>query len=98
MFVERVWRLVKCECIYLKAYESVSQVRSDIARYMDCYTAERGHCSHASDGRPQQNAYVELFNSAARYGWLSEFGWSDLAEMQDFATKSIWSCNRDRQG
>ena len=35
------------ECVYLKAYESVSQARSDIARYIDWYNAERGHSSHA---------------------------------------------------
>lgn len=47
VFVERVWRSVKYECVYLKAYESVSQARSDIARYIDWYNAERGHSSHA---------------------------------------------------
>lgn len=46
VFVERVWRSVKYECVYLKAYESVSQARSDIARYIDWYNAERGHSSH----------------------------------------------------
>jgi putative transposase len=46
VFVERVWRSVKYECVYLKAYESVNQARSDIARYIDWYNAERGHSSH----------------------------------------------------
>ena len=46
VFVERVWRSVKYECVYLKAYESVSEARSDIARYIDWYNAERGHSSH----------------------------------------------------
>ena len=38
VFVERVWRSVKYECVYLKAYDSVGQSRSDIARYIDWYT------------------------------------------------------------
>ena len=47
-------------------------------------------------GNPQQNAYVERFNSAVRYEWLSQYYWSDLAEVQDFATNWMWSYNHDR--
>ncbi len=47
-------------------------------------------------GNPQQNAYVERFNSRIRYEWLSRYYWSDLAEVQDFATKWIWSYNHYR--
>ncbi len=45
VFVERVWRSVKYECVYLKAYDSVSQARADIARYIDWYNQDRGHSS-----------------------------------------------------
>ena len=45
VFVERIWRSVKYECVYLKAYESVSQARSDIPRYIEWYNAARGHSS-----------------------------------------------------
>ena len=31
-----------------------------------------------------------------RYEWLSQYYWSDLAEVQDFATKWMWSYNHDR--
>jgi len=48
-------------------------------------------------GKPQQNAYVERFNRTVRYEWLSQYYWSDLAEVQDFATKWMWSYNHDRQ-
>ena len=47
-------------------------------------------------GKPQQNAYVEQFNRTVRYEWLSQYYWSDLAEVQDFATKWMWSYNHDR--
>ena len=46
-------------------------------------------------GNPQQNAYVERFNRTVRYEWLSQYYWSDLAEVQDFATKWMWSYNHD---
>ena len=47
-------------------------------------------------GKPQQNAYVERFNRTVGYEWLSQYYLSDLAEVQDFATKWMWSYNRDR--
>jgi len=47
-------------------------------------------------GNPQQNAYVERFNRTVRYEWLSQYYWSELAEVQDFATKWMWSYNHDR--
>jgi len=47
-------------------------------------------------GNPQQNAYVERFNRTVRYEWLSQYYWRDLAEVQDFATKWMWSYNHDR--
>ena len=47
-------------------------------------------------GKPLQNAYVERFNRIVRYEWLSQYYWTDLAEVQDFATKWMWSYNHDR--
>ncbi len=45
VFVERVWRSVKYERVYLKAYDSVAAARSDIADYVDWYNARRPHSS-----------------------------------------------------
>ena len=47
-------------------------------------------------GKPQQNACVERFNRAVRYEWLSQYNWTDLAEVQDFVTKWMLSYNHDR--
>ncbi len=53
VFVERIWRSVKYERVYLRAYESVSIARKDIAEYIDWYNGERGHSS--LDGKtPEQ--------------------------------------------
>jgi putative transposase len=46
--------------------------------------------------KPHQNAYFERFNRTVRYEWLSQYFWTDLAELQDFATKWMWSYNHDR--
>jgi putative transposase len=53
VFVERVWRTIKYERVYLRAYDSVSQARQDIAQYIDWYNSERGHSS-IDDKTPEQ--------------------------------------------
>ena len=45
VFVERLWRSVKYERVYLKAYDSVSAARADIAQYLAWYNAQRAHSS-----------------------------------------------------
>jgi len=45
VFVERLWRSVKYERVYLKAYDSVSAARADIAHYLNWYNADRPHSS-----------------------------------------------------
>ena len=45
VFVERLWRSIKYEEVYLHAYESVSQARAGIARYLAFYNAARPHSS-----------------------------------------------------
>ena len=45
VFVERLWRSVKYERVYLKAYDSVSAARVDIAEYLAWYNAQRPHSS-----------------------------------------------------
>lgn len=43
VFVERLWRSVKCEEVYLHAYDSVSEARGSIKRYLDWYNRFRPH-------------------------------------------------------
>jgi putative transposase len=45
VFVERLWRSVKYERVYLKAYDAVSAARADIAAYLEWYNAQRPHSS-----------------------------------------------------
>ena len=45
VFVERLWRSVKYERVYLKAYDAVSAARADIADYLDWYNVHRPHSS-----------------------------------------------------
>lgn len=43
VFVERLWRSVKYEEVYLHAYDSVSAVKAGLARYFDFYNHRRPH-------------------------------------------------------
>src|SRR5262249_18337992 len=43
VFVERLWRSLKYEEIYLHAYDDVAQARTGIGRYLDFYNDERPH-------------------------------------------------------
>ena len=45
VFVERLWRSVKYEEVYLKAYDSVADARRSLARYFEFYNFERRHQS-----------------------------------------------------
>jgi len=55
VFVERLWRTVKYEEVYLKAYDSVSEARASIGRYLIFYNEGRPHSS--LDGRTPDEAY-----------------------------------------
>jgi putative transposase len=58
VFVERLWRSVKYEEVYLRAYDSVSEARASISRYLGFYNGRRPHLS--LDGTTPDQAY---FNS-----------------------------------
>jgi putative transposase len=45
VFVERLWRSVKYEEVYLRAYDSVSEARTSIGRYLDFYNPALQHPS-----------------------------------------------------
>jgi len=63
VFVERLWRSVKYEEVYLKAYDSVSQARTSIGRYLDFYNRKRPHSS--LDARTPDRAYFNHQPQAA---------------------------------
>jgi len=55
VFVERLWRSVKYEEVYLRAYDSVGEARRSIGRYLDFYNGRRPHSS--LDGSTPDQAY-----------------------------------------
>jgi putative transposase len=60
VFVERFWRSIKYEEVYLHAYENASQARIGIGKYIEFYNNQRPHS--ALDGRTPDEVY---FSSSA---------------------------------
>jgi putative transposase len=47
-------------------------------------------------GKPQQNAYIERYNRTVRYDWLAHYLFDSVSDVQDYATKWLWSYNHER--
>jgi putative transposase len=52
--------------------------------------------NHIQPGKPQQNAYVERYNRTVRYGWLARTQFESIEEVQDMATRWLWTYNNER--
>src|SRR6202521_3919858 len=57
VFVERLWRSVKYEELYLKPYDSVGEARASIGRYLAFFNRKRPHSS--LDARTPDRAYFD---------------------------------------
>ena len=64
VFVERLWRSIKYEEIFLRAYDSVSDARASIGRYLTFYNGRRPHSS-LDRQTPDQAYFNRLPQSAA---------------------------------
>ena len=56
VFVERLWKSVKYEEVYLQGYGAVSEARTSIGRYFGFYTTRRPHSS--LDGKTPDQIYL----------------------------------------
>ena len=63
VFVERLWKTIKYEEIYLSAYNTVSEASAGLKRYISFYKQRR---SHKANGRvPPDYRYYELLPQTA---------------------------------
>jgi putative transposase len=60
VFVERLWRTIKYEEVYLRAYASVSEARASIGRYLGFYNRRRPHSS--LDGKTPDQVYFNTLS------------------------------------
>ena len=63
VFVERLWRTIKYEEVYLRAYSNVPEARASLARYISFYNGRRPHSS--LDGKTPDQAYFNLLEPVA---------------------------------
>jgi putative transposase len=64
VFVERLWRSIKYEEVYLRAYDTVSEARASLGRYLAFYNGRRPHSS-LDRQTPDQAYFTRLVQSAA---------------------------------
>ena len=55
VFIERLWRSLKYECVYLHAFETGSELRAGLGRWITYYNTQRPHSGLA--GRTPVEAY-----------------------------------------
>jgi putative transposase len=60
VFIERLWRSLKYECIYLQAFETRSEARVGIGHWIGYYNADRPHS--ALGGLTPEEAYARQAN------------------------------------
>ncbi len=63
VFVERLWRSVKYEEVYLRAYDTVGEARASIGRYLAFYNGRRPHSS--LDRKTPDQAYFDRLPQTA---------------------------------
>jgi putative transposase len=63
VFVERLWKTIKYEEVYLRAYDGVSEAKASLTRYIAFYNERRPHRS--LDGRTPDHVYFTLSPLAA---------------------------------
>jgi putative transposase len=64
VFVERLWRSVKYEEVYLRAYDTVTDARASLARYFGFYNSRRPHSS-LDRQTPDQAYFINQPRAAA---------------------------------
>ncbi len=64
VFIERLWRSLKYEEVYLTAYENIPQAREGIRRWMRFYNQRRKH--QALERRTPDTLYYESLNADAK--------------------------------
>lgn len=56
IFIERLWRSLKYECVFLNAFETGSEARAGIGRWIDYYNTDRPHSTFG--GRTPDEVYA----------------------------------------
>ena len=68
-----------------------------ISELLKLWAKKRGiHLEFIQPGKPQQNAYIERYNRTVRYDWLAQYLFDSIEEVQEYATRWLWTYNHER--
>jgi len=65
VFIERLWRSLKYECVSLHAFETGSELRAGLSCWISCYNARRPHSALAGHTPDEAYGIAELERLAA---------------------------------
>ena len=68
-----------------------------VSTTLQVWAAQRGiELMYIQPGKPQQNAYVERYNRTVRQEWLEQYHFDTLEQVQNHATRWLWTYNNER--
>jgi putative transposase len=68
-----------------------------ISGVLSAWALKRGiRLEYIQPGKPQQNAYIERYNRTVRYDWLAQYLFESIEQVQEFATRWLWTYNNER--
>ncbi len=68
-----------------------------ISGTLSAWALKRGiRLEYIQPGKPQQNAYIERYNRTVRYDWLAQYLFGSIEQVQEFATRWLWTYNNER--
>ena len=68
-----------------------------ISEKLKTWAEKRGIAlQYIQSGNPQQNAYIELYNRTVRYDWLAQYLFDNIADVQEYSTRWLWTYNNER--
>lgn len=68
-----------------------------VSAALQTWAQKRGiEITYIQPGKPLQNAYVERYNRTVRQEWLGQHIFQSIQEVQDYATRWLWTYNNER--
>jgi putative transposase len=68
-----------------------------ISGALQAWAEKRGiRIQYTQPGNPQQNAYIERYNRTVRYAWLAQTLFESIEQVQQIATRWLWTYNHER--
>ena len=98
---KQIWKQIQREINVLKArepmvYSHLSRILQSASDFQSGLAAMLSYQLFHAEREPQmmveqQNAYIERYNRTVRYDWLAQYLFDSIEEVQDHATRWLWT-------